>query len=67
MQKDGYPELANIAFSILIMSPDTVTCERGFSVLKHIKNKKRTLLTQEHLGCSLRMGLDGRSPPELFI
>uniref|UniRef100_H2ZXZ0 SPIN-DOC-like zinc-finger domain-containing protein n=1 Tax=Latimeria chalumnae TaxID=7897 RepID=H2ZXZ0_LATCH len=62
MHKRGYPELANLAFAIMVMTPDVLICERAFSLMKHINTDKHSALSQLQLSCALRLGLDSREP-----
>ena len=62
LKQEGYPELSNVAFGILVMSPENATCERAFSVMKYINNDQRLCLTQLHLDNALRIALEDRKP-----
>ncbi|XP_005990211.1 protein FAM200A isoform X2 [Latimeria chalumnae] len=64
MHKRGYPELANLAFAIMVMTPDVLICERAFSLMKHINTDKHSALSQLQLSCALRLGLDSREPEQ---
>ena len=42
-KKEQFSELARLV--LLTVSPDSVACERGFSVMNYVKNEHRTSLT----------------------
>ena len=59
LKQEGYPELSNVAFDILVMMsrPQNVTCERALSLMKYIMNDQRSCLTQLHLDNALCIAL----------
>ena len=57
---DDYNELARLALLVLCISPDAVTCERGFSNMNFIKNQYRTRLTQDKLNACMALAMDIR-------
>ena len=44
VQQEEFSELARLALLLLTVSPDSVACERGFSVMNYVKNEYRTSL-----------------------
>ena len=52
-----YKELASLALLLLSISPTSVLCERGFSTMNYLKNKFRSLLTQENLNACMSLGM----------
>ena len=42
---DEYKELASLGLLLLSISPTSVICERGFSVMNYVKNQYRSVLT----------------------
>lgn len=59
--EEEYSELARLALLIYTISPDTVTCERGFSAMNYIKNQYRSRLTQEKLNACMALAMDKRA------
>ena len=59
-QKEQFSELARLV--LLTVSPDSVACERGISVI--VKNEHRTSLTDLTLNALLALALDNRSVAE---
>ena len=64
LRTEGYYGLSNIAFGIMVMSPENASCERAFTVIKYIKNYQRSCLTQLYLDNALRIAMDTREPSE---
>ena len=56
-----YKELAKLAILLLTLTPDTCECERGFSVMNHVKNELRTAMTDTTLNACMAVGLEKRS------
>ena len=54
---EEYKELSSLALLLLIISPTSVLCERGFSAMNHVKNEFRTLLTQENLNACMAIAM----------
>ena len=54
---DEYKELATVALLLLVISPTSVICERGFSIMNYIKNKYRSTLTQQSLNASMAIAM----------
>ena len=46
---DEYKELSCLALLLSSISPTSVLCERGFSIMNYVKNEYRSVLTQENL------------------
>ena len=42
----------------LRVSADKTECERGFSMLNHVKNELLTKITQENLNAAMAVGMD---------
>ena len=49
---------------IFVIAPEYASCERAFSIMKFIKNNKRSCLSQLHLDNALRIGLETREPSD---
>ena len=58
--EEEYNELARLALLVLVISPDSVACERGFSTMNFIKNQYRTRLTQDKLNVCMALAMDTR-------
>ena len=56
-ETEEYKQLAFLALLLLSISPSSVLCERGFSVMNYIKNEYRTLLTQENLNSCMSIAM----------
>lgn len=54
---DAYKELAMMALLLLVISPTSVICERGFSTMNYVKNEYRSRLTQENLNASMAIAM----------
>ena len=51
--------------NVRYMQPcENASCERAFSIMKFIKNKQRSCLSQLHLDNALRIGLETREPSD---
>ena len=60
-EDEEYNELARLPLLIYAISPDSVTCERGFSIMNYIKNQYRSRLTQNKLNACMALAMDERS------
>ena len=58
--EEDYNELARLALLIFAISPDSVACERGFSMMNFIKNQYRSRLTQEKFNACMALAMDSR-------
>ena len=54
---EEYRELASLALLLLVISPTSVLCERGFSIMNYVKNEYRSVLTQENLNTSISIAM----------
>ena len=54
---EDYKELSSLALLLLIISPTSVVCERGFSVMNYVKNEFRSVLTQENLNACMALAM----------
>ena len=54
---EEFKELATLALLLLTISPTSVICERGFSVMNYVKNEFRSVLTQENLNACMALAL----------
>ena len=52
---EEFKELATLALLLLTISPTSVICERGFSVMNYVKNEFRSVLTQENLNACMAL------------
>lgn len=50
---DEYKELSSLVLLLLSISPTSVLCERGFSIMNYVKNEYRSVVTQENLNACL--------------
>ena len=55
--EDEFKQLARLALLLLTISPTSVICERGFSVMNYVKNEFRSLLTQTNLNACMAIAL----------
>ena len=46
-----------LALFLLVISPTSVLCERGFSVMNYVKNEFRSLLTQQNLNACMAIAM----------
>ena len=60
--KTMYPNLAILASICLVLLVSTVDCERGFSTMKRIKTRLRSVMKTQTLDCLMRISIEG---PEL--
>ena len=58
---DEFQQLARLALLLLTISPTSVICERGFSVMNYVKNEFRSLLTQTNLNACMAIALTNYS------
>ena len=49
---------------ILVIAIENGSCERAFSIMKFIKKKKLSCLSQLHLDNALRIGLETHEPSD---
>jgi hypothetical protein len=56
-KEEDYKELASVALALLVISPTSVICERGFSVVNYVKNEFRSLLTQQNFNASMAIAM----------
>lgn len=54
---EDYKELSSLALLLLVISPTSVLCERGFSVMNYVKNEFRSVLTQQNLNASMAIAM----------
>ena len=58
---DEYMELELLALLLmvisLVISPTSVLCERGFSVMNYVKSEFRSVLTQQHLNACMGIAM----------
>ena len=55
-----YKELAKLAVLAMMLTPDTVECERGFSCMNYIKNELQSNLTANNLNEAIAIGSETR-------
>ena len=60
-EEDEYKELSSLALLLLSISPTSVLCERGFSIMNYVKNDYRLVMTQENLNACLAIGMSSHS------
>ena len=60
-----YKDIAKLALLLMAITSDTCECERGFSVMNHVKNELRTAMTDTTLNACMTVGLEKR-PVEDF-
>uniref|UniRef100_H3AWY0 HAT C-terminal dimerisation domain-containing protein n=1 Tax=Latimeria chalumnae TaxID=7897 RepID=H3AWY0_LATCH len=60
--KDKYPNIRRAALRLISMFGSTYLCESVFSVLKHVKSKHRSILTDAHLNKLLRLSTTEYTP-----
>lgn len=60
------PSTRKLIQSILVLGVGTADAERGFSIMNHIKNKRRGSLNSEHLDAIMRIRINGPSNIEKF-
>ena len=53
---EEYRELASLALLLLVISPTSVLCERGFSIMNYVKNEYRSVL-QENLNAFISIAM----------
>ena len=56
-KEEDYKELSSLALLLLVISPTSVVCERGFSVMNYVKNEFRAVLTQENLNACMSLAM----------
>ena len=54
---DEYEELASLSLLLLSISPTSVICERGFSVMNYVKNQYQSVLTQDNLNACMAISM----------
>ena len=57
-EEDEYKELSSLALLLLSISPTSVLCERGFSIMNYVY---RSVMTQENLNACLAIGMLSQS------
>ena len=57
-----YPNLQELARKTLVLFGSTYVCEAGFSRMKYLKNKYRTLFSDSNLECGLRLMISSEPP-----
>lgn len=62
LHPDAFPVLRTLALHILTIFGSTYICEQCFSNMKHIKNKHRNKLTNEHLDDVIRIATTSLQP-----
>lgn len=60
------PKTKKLIQTILVLPVGSVEAERGFSVMNHIKNKRRSRLTPAHMQDIMRISLNGVDELEKF-
>ena len=60
-ESDEYRELASLGLLLLSISPTSVVCERGFSVMNYVKNQYRSVLSQENLNACMAITMTSHS------
>lgn len=63
---DWTPRTQKLIRIILVLPIGSAEAERGFSVMNHIKNKRRSRLTSAHLQDAMRIRLNGVNELEKF-
>lgn len=58
LYRNAYPTMYIAYKFLLTISIVQVSCERSFSILKHIKNRLRSMLTDEHLEALMMMAIE---------
>ena len=58
---DEYRELASLALFLLSISPTSVICERGFSVMNYVKNHYYSVLSQENLNACMAISMTSQT------
>ena len=58
---DEYEELASLSLLLLSISPTSVICERGFSVMNYVKNQYRSVLTQDNLNACMAISMTNQT------
>ena len=56
-KQEEYLQLAPLVLLLLVISPTSVLCERGFSVMNYVKNEFRSVLTQQNLNASMALAM----------
>ena len=54
---EEYKELASLALLLLVISPTSVICERGFSVMNYVKSEYRSALTHQNLNAAMSIAM----------
>ena len=57
LYKQEYKVLSSLALILLVISPTSVICERGFSIMNYVKNEFRSVLTQQNLNACMGIAL----------
>lgn len=60
-EEEEYRQLSSLALLLLSISPTSVLCERGFSIMNYVKNEYRSVLTQENLNACLAISMCSHS------
>ena len=55
-----YPNLQELVRKILVLFGSTYVCKAGFSRIKYMKNKYRTLLSDSNMECGLRLMISSK-------
>ena len=55
--EEEYEELASLALLLLVISPTSVICERGFSVMNYVKSEYRSALTHQNLNAAMSIAM----------
>jgi len=55
LHRERFPQLCNQAWRVISMFGSTYLCEGMFSLMKFIKSRVRSSLTEENLSASLRL------------
>ena len=58
---DECKELASLGLLLLSISPTSVICERGFSVMNYVKNQYRSVLSQENLNACMAISMTAQT------
>ena len=58
---DEYKELASLCLLLLSISPTSVICERGFSVMNYVKKQYRSVLSQENLNACMAISMTAQT------
>jgi hypothetical protein len=59
LQEEEFSEFDRLALLVLTLSPDSVSCERGFSVMNYVEY--HTALTDQTLNALMALALDHRA------